>query len=66
MGGVERRADRKEASAASKLPGWSERLENSHDLRKVHRRLNHVNLQVSPSRRLDHRHKANPSNEAIV
>lgn len=66
VGGVERRVDRKEASDASKLHGWSERLANSHDLPKGHRRLNHVNLQVSSSRLLDHRDKPNPSNEAIV
>lgn len=65
-GGVERRDDRKEASAASKLHGWTERLANSHDLQKVHRRLNRVNLQVSSSRLLDHRDKPNPSNETIV
>ena len=66
VGGVERKVDYKEASTALKLLGWSERLANSHDLPKFHRRLNHANLQVSSSRFLDHRDKPNPSNEAIV
>ena len=46
VGGVERRVDRKEASAVWKRLGWSERPANSHVLRKVHRRLNDANLQV--------------------